>query len=35
MVHFYWDPERCARGNLRTEICARKLAPEETCERMP
>ena len=28
-----WDPERCARGNLRTEICARKAAHEECCAR--
>ena len=27
------DPERCARGNLRTEICARKAAHEECCAR--
>ena len=27
------DPERCAGGNLRTEDCARKLAPEETSSR--
>ena len=27
------DPERCARGNLRTERCTRKAAHEECCAR--
>ena len=32
-LYFTRDPERCARGNLRTEICARKAAHEECCAR--